>query len=107
MRSSLSTHGIVALSVISSIFLGWSHPNDVPRMKCRGGYSAEQLERYLPSARVTLWLPGTRAVGLDSERRCLMVTVDGAGSMRLAELVLRAVSVPRRAVQVRVTPSSM
>jgi hypothetical protein len=91
-------------SLTSAILFGWTAPTFMSAMKCRGGYTVEQLEAYLPSARVTLWLPGTRAVGLDSERRCLLVTVDDSGGKRLAGLVLRGVSVPRRAVQLQVTP---
>jgi hypothetical protein len=37
-------------------------------------------------------------VTVDHERGCLSIVVDGVGSGRLAELIIRGVSVPRRAV---------
>jgi hypothetical protein len=76
----------------------WPDPTFLPERQCHGAYTAEELNRYLPRARVTLWLPSTRAVAVDTERRCLVVTVESVGAGRLAELVLRGVAVPRRAV---------
>jgi hypothetical protein len=43
-------------------------------------------------------LPGTHSVAVDNSGRCLAVRVESVGSGRLAELVLRGVSVPRDAV---------
>jgi hypothetical protein len=76
----------------------WPDPTFLPERQCHRAYRAEDLNRYLPRARVALWLPSTRAVALDAQRGCLVVTVESAGAGRLAELVLRGVAVPRRAV---------
>jgi hypothetical protein len=76
----------------------WPDPTYLPERQCHGTYRVEDLNRYLPRAKVALWLPSTRSVALDEQRRCLVVTVDGYGSGRLAELVLRGMAVPRRAV---------
>lgn len=76
----------------------WPDPTFLPARQCHGGYGVADLNRYLPRARLALWLPGTRAVRLDPERGCLVVTVESIGGGRLAELVLRGVAVPRRAV---------
>jgi hypothetical protein len=81
----------------------WPDPTFLPERQCHGRYRVEDLNRYLPRAKVALWLPSTRSVSLDSERRCLVVTVDGFGAGRLAELVLRGMAVPRRAVLLLVT----
>jgi hypothetical protein len=79
----------------------WPDPTFLPERQCHGTYRVEDLKRYFPRARLTLWLPSTRAVALDAERRCLVVTVESIGAGRLAELVLRGVAVPRRAVLLR------
>jgi hypothetical protein len=76
----------------------WPDPTFLPERQCHRAYRAEDLNRYLPRARLALWLPSTRAVALDPERGCLVITVESAGAGRLAELVLRGVAVPRRAV---------
>jgi hypothetical protein len=80
-------------------------PAFLPEVQCHGGYSVADLQQYLPSARVALQLPGTRGVAVDPERRCLMVTVEGIGDGRLAELVLRGVAVPRDAVLLQLAES--
>jgi hypothetical protein len=76
----------------------WPEDAFLPARQCHGRYAAEDLQRFLPRARLALWLPGTRSVVLDPERRCIAITVEGIGAGRLAELVLRGVSVPRRSV---------
>jgi hypothetical protein len=76
----------------------WPEPTFLPERQCHGDYKVEDLKRYLPRARLAMWLPGTRAVALDEQRGCLVVKVEGVGAGRLAELVLRGVAVPRRAV---------
>jgi hypothetical protein len=77
----------------------WPDPTFLPQLQCHGNkYTAEDLKRYLPQARVALWLPGTQSVTLDESRRCLVVRTQGIGSGRLAALVLRGVEVPRKAV---------
>jgi hypothetical protein len=76
----------------------WPEVTFLPERQCHGDFRVEDLKAYLPRARLALWLPGTRAVSLDEQRRCLVVTVEGIGGGRLAELVLRGVAVPRRAV---------
>ncbi len=120
MRPELPTHSkfyrLIALAVASSIALAcapvtqantippapiltlWPDPTYLPERQCHGAYQVEELNRYLPQARVALWLPGTHAVTVDPERGCLVVRVESAGVGRLAELVFRSVAVPRRAV---------
>jgi hypothetical protein len=80
------------------IALRWPDPAFLPERQCRGAYDAEDLARYLSRARLALTLPGTRSVALDSGRRCITVVVESVGGGRLAELVMRGVSVPRGAV---------
>jgi hypothetical protein len=43
-------------------------------------------------------IPGTRSVTVDRDRGCLTIVVESVGTGRLAELIIRGVSVPRRAV---------
>ena len=76
----------------------WDDPAFLPERQCRGRYAAEELEPYLSRAKLTLWIPGTHAVALDPGRRCITVTVESVGVGRLAELVIRGVAVPRKAV---------
>jgi hypothetical protein len=83
------------------IVFRWPDPAFLPERQCRGAYAVEDLERYLGAARLALWLPGTRAVALDGQRRCITVTVESIGDGRLAELVMRGVAVPRKAVLLR------
>jgi hypothetical protein len=80
------------------IVFRWPDPAFLPERQCHGAYTVADLEQYLPGAQVALQLPGTRAVAVDAERRCLTVTVEGVGAGRLAELVLRGAAVPRAAV---------
>jgi hypothetical protein len=82
----------------------WPEATFLPERQCSGRYGAEDLQRFLPRARLALWLPGTRSVGMDPNRRCITISVDGIGSGRLAELVLRGVSVPRKSVLLLLTP---
>lgn len=107
---------VIALALASSVALGcapgirgdkippapvltlWPDPTYLPERQCHGDYRVEDLNRYLPRARLALWLPSTRSVKLDEQRRCLVVTVESFGTGRLAELLLRGVAVPRRAV---------
>ena len=83
----------------------WPDPAFLPERQCHGDYSTDDLQRYLRRARLALTLPGTRSVALDSQRRCITVTVESVGSGRLAELVMRGVAVPRRAVLLRLGES--
>jgi hypothetical protein len=87
----------------SPVVFRWPDPVFLPEIQCHGDYTVAELEEYLPLAQVALQLPGTRAVAVDKERRCLMVTVDGIGSGRLAALVLRGMAVPRTAVLLQLT----
>jgi hypothetical protein len=80
------------------ILLHWPEPAFEPARQCRGQYELTDLERFLPGARLGLWLPSTRAVEVDEARRCITVTVEGVGTGRLIELLLRGVAVPRHAV---------
>ena len=77
---------------------GWPDPTFLPDRQCRGHYAAQELERLIPRAKLTLWLPGTRRVAIDPARRCITILVESIGDGRLAELVIRGVAVPRRAV---------
>jgi hypothetical protein len=81
----------------------WPDPTFLPERQCRGGYEAQDLERYLSRARLALTLPGTQSVALDPGRRCITVVVETVGGGRLAELVLRGVAVPRSAVLLRLS----
>jgi hypothetical protein len=80
------------------ILFRWPDPAFLPDRQCRGAFAVEDLKRYLSRARLALWLPGTQTVTLDPARRCITVTVATVGGGRLAELVMRGVAVPRRAV---------
>jgi hypothetical protein len=90
--------GAVAPLPAAPILLRWPEPSFEPARQCHGQYALQDLERFLPRARVGLRLPGTRAVALDQGRHCIAVTVDDVGGGRLVELLLRGVSVPRSAV---------
>jgi hypothetical protein len=83
----------------------WPDPTFLPERQCRGGHAPEDLQRYLSRARLALTLPGTRSVALDAQRSCITVVVESVGSGRLAELVMRGVAVPRRAVLLRLGQS--
>jgi hypothetical protein len=76
----------------------WPDETYLPERQCHGTVPVEDLQHYLPRARVAMWLPSTRSVTLNPERRCLVVMVESYGAGRLAELVLRGVAVPRNAV---------
>ena len=116
---SLSSHltpRLLALSVCGLVTLGWKppapaasvlpaasrtlwpDPTFLPERQCRGQFAAEDLERLIPRAKLTLWLPGTRRVAIDPARRCITILVESIGDARLAELLIRGVAVPRRAV---------
>jgi hypothetical protein len=87
---------------IGSTLTLWPDPTFLPERQCRGRYATEELDRYVPRAKVAMWLPGTRSVAVDPASHCIAVTVESIGAGRLAELVIRGVSVPRRAVFLRV-----
>jgi hypothetical protein len=76
----------------------WPEAAFLPERQCRGRYTVEELQPYLSRARLAMWLPSTRSVALDPGRRCITVTVESIGGGRLAELVIRSMAVPRRAV---------
>jgi len=80
----------------------WPDPTFMPDRQCHGGIAADDLNRFAPRARVALWLPGTRSVAVDPARGCVIIKVESAGAARLAELVVRGVAVPRRAVFLQV-----
>lgn len=90
-----ATAGRIPPAPIASL---WPDPTYEPERQCHGAYGPEELEGYLSRARLALALPDTRAVTLDNEARCINIVVDGVGAGRLAELVMRGVSVPRGAV---------
>ena len=76
----------------------WPETAFLPQRQCRGRYAVEELQPYLSRARLAMWLPSTRSVALDPARRCITVTVESVGGGRLAELIIRSMAVPRRAV---------
>ena len=80
------------------ITLQWPDPAFLPERQCHRALPAEHLASYLPRASLTMTIPGTRSVTLDRERGCLTIVVENVGTGRLAELIIRGVSVPRRAV---------
>lgn len=92
----------VAQQAITSTLTLWPDPTFFPERQCRGRYATEELERYVRRAKLAMWLPGTRSVAVDPTRPCITVTVESIGAGRLAELVIRGVSVPRKAVFLRV-----
>jgi hypothetical protein len=81
----------------------WPDPAFRPDRQCHGGYARADLDQYWNRARPALWLPSTRGMAIDSTRGCLVLTVDGVGAGRLAQLILRGTAVPRRAVLLRLT----
>jgi hypothetical protein len=76
----------------------WPDPAFLPERQCHRAVPAERLASYLPRASLTMTIPGTRSVTLDRERGCLTIVVESVGTGRLAELIIRGVSVPRHAV---------
>jgi hypothetical protein len=76
----------------------WPDPTFLPERQCHRAMPAEHLEGYLRRATLTMAIPGTRSVALDRQRGCLTIVVEGVGTGRLAELIIRGVAVPRRAV---------
>jgi hypothetical protein len=80
----------------------WPDPTFMPDRQCHGGFATDDLNRFIPRVRVALWLPGTRSVAVDPAGRCITIKVESAGAARLAELVIRGVAVPRRAVFLQV-----
>jgi hypothetical protein len=86
------------------IALRWPDPAFLPERQCHRAVPAERLAGYLPRASLTMTIPGTRSVTLDRERGCLTIVVESVGSGRLAELIIRGVSVPRKAVLLLLAP---
>lgn len=75
----------------------WPEPAFQPARQCHGGFTPADLARYLPRARLALWLPSTLDVTLDQSRQCIQIVVDDVGTGRLVELLLRG-AVPGHAV---------
>jgi hypothetical protein len=69
---------------------------------CDGLTDLAALEAMLPRARAALDIPGTDQVSLDAGSRCIGIQVRTTGTARLVKLLLRAVEVPREAVDLRV-----
>ena len=80
------------------VALRWPDPAFLPERQCHRALPAEHLASYLPRASLTMTVPGTRSVTLDRQRGCLTIVVESVGTGRLAELIIRGVSVPRNAV---------
>jgi hypothetical protein len=76
----------------------WPDPTFLPERQCHRPMPTEHLDGYLRRATLTMAIPGTRSVELDRQRGCVTIVVDGVGTGRLAELIIRGVTVPRRAV---------
>jgi hypothetical protein len=87
------------------IALRWPDPTFLPERQCHRAMPAERLEGYLRRATLTMAIPGTRSVTLDRQRGCLTIVVEGVGSGRLAELIIRGVAVPRSAVLLMLAPA--
>ena len=60
----------------------WPDPTFLPERQCRGQYATQELERLIPRAKLTLWLPGTRKVAIDPTRRCITILVESIGDGR-------------------------
>ena len=69
---------------------------------CDGLTAVAALEEMLPRARAALDIPGTDQVSLDAGRRCIGIQVRTTGTARLVKLLLRAVEIPRGAVDLQV-----
>ena len=80
------------------IALRWPDPAFLPERQCHRAVPTEHLTSYLPRASLAMTIPGTRSVTVDRERGCLTIVVESVGTGRLADLIIRGVSVPRRAV---------
>jgi hypothetical protein len=80
------------------IALLWPDPTFLPERQCHRAVPTDHLEGYLRRATLTMAIPGTRSVTLDRQRGCLTIVVESVGTGRLAELIIRGVAVPRRAV---------
>jgi hypothetical protein len=76
----------------------WPERTFEPGRQCSGRYAVADLERFLPMANIALQIPSTEQVTLDSGARCIRIAVQGIGTGRLVELVLRGMAIPRRAV---------
>jgi len=72
------------------------------RKPCAGLTAVAALEEMLPRARAALDIPGTDQVSLDAGRRCIGIQVRTTGTARLVKLLLRAVEIPRGAVDLQV-----
>jgi hypothetical protein len=88
---------------LAPILLRWPEPAFLHDVQCQGDYALQELQEFLPRARLGMWLPSTRSVQLNEGIRCITVTVDDIGTARLMELLLRGVAVPRRAVLLQLT----
>lgn len=86
------------LSLLAMVIFRWPDPTFSPERQCHRPLPAERLATYLEPASLALTIPGTRSVTVDRQRGCLAIVVDDVGSGRLAELIIRGVSVPRKAV---------
>ncbi|MBA3659349.1 MAG: hypothetical protein H0W67_07110 [Gemmatimonadales bacterium] len=84
----------------------WPDPVLDRRYQCQPGSTAARRAGAVDESRaaVTLWLPGVREAQTDGG--CLRLTVDGAGSARLAALALRGVGVSSRSLRLDVVKAT-
>ncbi len=91
-----SSVAVASLALIAGL------PENADAKPCDGLTAVAALEEMLPRARTALGLAGTDQVTLDSGRRCIGIQVRTKGTARLVKLLLRAVEVPRDAVELQV-----
>jgi hypothetical protein len=93
--TALSSVAVTALALIAGLHATATKP-------CDGLTAVPALEEMLPRARTALGIAGTDQVSIDAARRCIGIQVRTKGTARLVKLLLRAVEVPRGAVDLQV-----
>jgi hypothetical protein len=93
--TALSSIAVTSLVLIAGLHATAAKP-------CDGLTAVPALEEMLPRARTALGIAGTDQVSIDTARRCIGIQVRTKGTARLVKLMLRAVEVPRGAVDLQV-----
>jgi hypothetical protein len=93
--TALSSIAVTGLALIAGLHTTTTKP-------CDGLTAVPVLEEMLPRARTALGIAGTDQVSIDAARRCIGIQVRTKGTARLVKLLLRAVEVPRGAVDLQV-----
>jgi hypothetical protein len=94
-RTALSSVSVTSLALIAGFHATGTKP-------CDGLTSVTALEEMLPRARAALGIAATDQVSIDPARRCIGIQVRTKGTARLVKLLLRAVEIPRGAVDLQV-----